>query len=82
MLHFALAGNILCAIGGTPKLYGEKYTPKYPIQIFNDNVQLNLRGTTKENLETFVKASVVILSHGYFLTCSTQVARETDDKDT
>jgi len=55
MLHFALAGNILCAIGGTPKVYGEKYTPQYPIQIFNDNVQLDLRATTKENLETFVK---------------------------
>ena len=57
MLHFALAGNILCAFGGTPKLYGEKYTPKYPIQIFNDNVQLNLRGTTKEDLQTFVSVA-------------------------
>ena len=66
MLHFALAGNILCAIGGTPKVYGVNYTPKYPIQIFNDNVQLDLRATTKENLETFVKASVVILAWIFF----------------
>ena len=66
MLHFALAGNILCAIGGKPKLYGEGFTPKYPTLIFSDNVQLNLRGTTKENLETFVMASVVILSDEYF----------------
>jgi len=66
MLHFALAGNILCAIGGEPKLYGDSFTPEYPALIFSDNVRLNLRGATKENLETFVMASVVILSDEYF----------------
>ena len=66
MLHFALAGNILCSIGGKPMLYGERYIPKYPVRIFNDNLQLNLRGTTNSNLETFVQASLLIISEGYF----------------
>ncbi|KAG8908752.1 hypothetical protein FRB99_002990 [Tulasnella sp. 403] len=30
MLHLGLSGNILCATGGTPRLFGDMYTPIYP----------------------------------------------------
>jgi hypothetical protein len=62
MLHLGLAGNVLCAIGGTPKIYGEKFTPFFPVNIFyEDKVKLQLRPATKENVRTFVEVKMTIL---------------------
>ncbi|KAG8908748.1 hypothetical protein FRB99_002986 [Tulasnella sp. 403] len=55
MLHLALAGNMLCSIGGTPRVYGDAYTPKYPALIFYDKLELNLQPATEEVLETFMR---------------------------
>jgi hypothetical protein len=60
MLHLGLAGNILCAIGGTPKVYGNEYTPKFPVDIFyEEKVKLQLKPATKENIFTFVEVSII-----------------------
>ncbi|CAE6362091.1 unnamed protein product [Rhizoctonia solani] len=55
MLHLALAGNLLCATGGTPQLYGKDSTPSYPAQIFNDATPVNLSGATEATIKLFVK---------------------------
>ncbi|KAG8986922.1 hypothetical protein FRB90_003694, partial [Tulasnella sp. 427] len=55
MLHLALAGNILCSIGGTPHTYGNEYTPKYPREIFFEKVKMSLRPATKNTLAMFVQ---------------------------
>ncbi|GJJ10940.1 hypothetical protein Clacol_005169 [Clathrus columnatus] len=62
MLHLSLAGNILCAIGGEPKLYSlnppdsENHPkfPSYPDKMFYQETPLNLRGATKANIRTFL----------------------------
>ncbi|KAF8201995.1 ferritin-like-domain-containing protein [Mycena galopus ATCC 62051] len=53
MLHLALSGNVLTAIGGEPKVYGEEYTPQFPAKIFYDKTQLDLKPATLENMKTF-----------------------------
>lgn len=58
MLHLGLVGNILCAIGGTPKLYGERFTPKFPFKIFRDDVEVHLDAATEGQIATFVRVSV------------------------
>jgi hypothetical protein len=61
MLHLGLAGNIFCAIGGTPKVYGEKFTPIFPVNIFyEDKVKLELNPATKENVHTFVEVAKLL----------------------
>jgi len=56
MLHLGLAGNILCSIGGTPKVYGPEFTPKYPVDIFyDDRVKLELKAAHKDHVQTFVE---------------------------
>ena len=56
MLHLALAGNILCSIGGTPTIYGDTLTPKYSVYMFYDkNVRLQLKAATKENVHMFME---------------------------
>jgi hypothetical protein len=60
MLHMALSGNILCAIGGTPKVYGQDYMPTYPSEIFYDEIQMNLAPATKHNINTFVEVSTAL----------------------
>jgi len=58
MLHLGLAGNVLRAIGGTPHLYGEIYTPQYPVNIFYEKkVKMELKPGTKANIATFVEVS-------------------------
>ena len=58
MLHVGLAGNVLRAIGGTPLLYGEAYTPQYPVNIFFEKkVKMELKPGTKANIATFVEVS-------------------------
>jgi len=59
MLHLALSGNILTAIGGSPKLYdpgNPSLIPQYPNKLFyQDKVDLSLRAATKPNTDTFVQ---------------------------
>jgi len=67
MLHLGLAGNVFCAIGGAPKVYGEKYTPIFPVNIFyEDKVKLELKPATKENIHTFVKLEEPIPEFKFF----------------
>ncbi len=62
MLHLSLAGNILRAIGGTPKVYD--IVPKYPAPMLGHSpkLELNLRALGAKQLETFLAVSTV-----YFL---------------
>lgn len=57
MLHLSLAGNILLAIGGKPKLYDSDYIPAYPMAMPGrvPELTLQLRKLTKEQLETFIQ---------------------------
>lgn len=57
MLHLALAGNTLLAVGGTPKLYDPKVIPAYPTSMLGrvPELPLHLRQMTKENLTTFTQ---------------------------
>jgi hypothetical protein len=59
MLHLSLAGNILLAVGGKPRLYDPLVVPSYPMLMPGrvPDLLLQLRSMTKENLETFVQAS-------------------------
>jgi len=56
MLHLTLAGNILRAIGGTPKIYDQNVIPKYPSTMPGriPALDLNLRVMTPENVQTFI----------------------------
>jgi hypothetical protein len=56
MLHLSLAGNVLRAVGGTPKLYDPLIIPSYPMLMPGrvPDLELNLRALTKQNLQTFV----------------------------
>ncbi|KAM5533430.1 hypothetical protein V8D89_012868 [Ganoderma adspersum] len=55
MLHLALAGNMLRALGGTQLLYNKKFMPEYPSQILFDKIDMELRPADKKNLECFLK---------------------------
>ncbi len=59
MLHLALAGNMLRALGGTQLLYDKKFMPEYPSQILFDKIDMELRPADKRNLECFLKVSIV-----------------------
>lgn len=61
MLHLGLAGNILCSIGGAPRVYGNEYTPKYPREIFYEPVEMNLLPGTKDTIHTFMKVGLEII---------------------
>jgi hypothetical protein len=56
MLHLSLAGNVLRAVGGTPKLYDVKYIPSYPMIMPGrvPKLWLQLRKASKANLQTFI----------------------------
>jgi len=56
MLHLSLAGNILRAVGGQPKLYKRKIVPSYPMDMLGriPPLPLHLREMTKPNLQTFL----------------------------
>jgi len=56
MLHLSLAGNILKAIGGEPKLYDPDVIPVYPGRMLHrvPKLTLWLREMTKKNLDTFI----------------------------
>ncbi|KAI1793394.1 ferritin-like-domain-containing protein [Ganoderma leucocontextum] len=55
MLHLALAGNMLRALGGTQLLYNKSFMPEYPSQILFDKIDMELRPADKKNLECFLK---------------------------
>ncbi|KAG8986921.1 hypothetical protein FRB90_003693 [Tulasnella sp. 427] len=55
MLHLGLAGNTLCAIGGTPRVYGDQYTPKYPRELFFEKLEMNLLPATKDTIKMFME---------------------------
>lgn len=63
MLHLALAGNTLLAVGGTPILYDPKIIPAYPTPMLGrvPELTLHLRQMTKENLNTFIQVCVQIM---------------------
>ena len=63
MLHLSLAGNILRAVGGTPKLYNLDIVPHYPMMMPGRDppLEMNLREMTKENLSTFIDVCSSIL---------------------
>lgn len=56
MLHLALVGNVLRAVGGTPKLYDPKVVPTFPSTMpgRTPDLPLNLRVMTPENVQTFI----------------------------
>jgi hypothetical protein len=56
MLHLSLAGNVLRAVGGTPKLYDPNIIPSYPMLMPGriPDLELHLRKMTKDNLQTFI----------------------------
>jgi hypothetical protein len=56
MLHLSLAGNILRAVGGTPKLYDPHIIPQYPMLMPGrvPDLMLELREMTKEHIQTFI----------------------------
>ncbi|TBU46322.1 ferritin-like-domain-containing protein [Dichomitus squalens] len=55
MLHLALAGNMLAALGGTQPLYDKLFIPTYPSEILFEKIEMALRPANKENLECFLK---------------------------
>jgi hypothetical protein len=56
MLHLSLAGNILKAIGGTPKVYDRDIVPTYPMEMPGriPKLEIQLRAATKINMQTFI----------------------------
>lgn len=62
MLHLGLAGNILCSIGGTPRVYGREYTPQYPSEIFYEPIEMNLAPATKDTVHSFMKVGFNIVA--------------------
>ena len=60
MLHLTLAGNILRAIGGDPKLYDAKTIPCYPMLMPGrvPKLWLELRRASKRNLQTFIDVRI------------------------
>ena len=62
MLHLSLAGNILRAVGGQPKLYDVNYIPYYPMLMPGrvPKLWLELRRANKRNLQTFLDVCVFL----------------------
>ena len=60
MLHVTLAGNILRAVGGKPKLYDINYMPHYPMLMPGrvPKLWLTLRRASKRNLQTFIDVRI------------------------
>ncbi|RUS35542.1 ferritin-like-domain-containing protein [Jimgerdemannia flammicorona] len=56
MLHLSLAGNVLLAVGGQPKLYDENVIPTFPgtLPYRVPPLPLNLRAATEKQLEAFI----------------------------
>jgi hypothetical protein len=59
MNHFALAGNLLTAIGGAPRIARRRFLPKYPLHALPGGVEqklaVALQPLTFEQLEVFMQ---------------------------
>lgn len=77
MLHLALAGNLLCAVRGKPRVYGRSRIPQYPSKIFYDKVPMNLKPARKETIKTFVKVNILSLIYINALILHMDADRET-----
>ncbi len=69
MLHLALSGNIVRALGGLYPLYNQDFIPKYHSQteLLYNKISLDLGRADKFMLDTFIKVSlwcaVVVVSY-------------------
>jgi hypothetical protein len=63
MLHLSLAGNILKAIGGTPKLYSTEVIPKYPCNLpfHTPELYLELAAADKDQVHKFIQVLPALL---------------------
>ena len=68
MLHLSLAGNILRAIGGHPKLYDAKSIPRYPMNMAGryPYLRLDLKRADKDHLKTFIAVGFFFLLGGFY----------------
>jgi hypothetical protein len=59
MFHFALAGNMLAAIGGTPSVGNPDFIPKYPTNELPGGIEqklpVDLKPLSKDQLEVFLQ---------------------------
>ena len=74
-LNIHLPGNILCSIGGTPILYRKKtethaYVPEYPTTMVYQDITLNLKAATKNNIRTFMEVCTCDSEHFSTLTAN------------
>ena len=51
MLHLALAGNLLSALGGSMNLYDLRVVPQFPGRILLGDIPMNLGALTNETLD-------------------------------
>ncbi|RUP26084.1 ferritin-like-domain-containing protein [Jimgerdemannia flammicorona] len=66
MLHLSLAGNVLLAIGGQPKLYDRDIIPRFPelLPYRESPLELNLRPATKGHIrDIFMEQSLTDKCH-------------------
>lgn len=61
MLHLALSGNMLAALGGKQALYDKEFMPTYPSEILFEHIPMKLQPANKENLECFLKVECWLL---------------------
>ncbi|KAG8730546.1 hypothetical protein FRC11_006443 [Ceratobasidium sp. 423] len=54
MLHLAIAGNCLTAVGGQPRLYGHPFVPTYPSSLLYEEVPMDLFAAHKTQIERFI----------------------------
>lgn len=59
MFHFALAGNMLTAIGGTPSIANAAFVPSYPTSVLPGHIQLtnpvDLQPLSADQLQVFME---------------------------
>jgi hypothetical protein len=54
MLHLALVGNILRAVGEAPQLYDDNAIPTYPNKILVSQIPMDLEAAVRESFAKFV----------------------------
>ena len=59
MYHFALAGNMLTAIGGTPNIANAKFIPSYPTNVLPGGIvqklAVDLKPLTPDQVQVFMQ---------------------------
>ena len=71
MLHLTLAGNLLTALGGTPKLYHPRVNRPYPRSMFlpqgqNPRIEMDLEAACRQHLQTLQEARNIPLFELHF----------------